>query len=306
MNNLIMVNYRGGLGNNLFDIAAAIVYAEKCNRRLVFEHYPTLPNLDKFSLSRIGMTYETFSENMKDISDEDIDNGVILPYNKNIKLTVFFQQYKRFDHIKDHVFDIMGLSAIRSSVIAKIKGLEFRERRGLFEKSGSVTISLHIRRGDYEELKCYFILLNEYYYKNAILKIVEKINPGTSIKILCFYEKNSTVSCTQIVDKLKGDPDLNQYPLEYYHFNRILDEQDANVSDIEEIAIMSHCDHHIIANSTYSWWGAYLNPDPNKMVSYPNEYFNHQLYYLSNDGLKVDGWMSVDSWNPWEWRCDCR
>jgi hypothetical protein len=49
-----------------------------------------------------------------------------------------------------------------------------------------------------------------------------------------------------------------------------------------------------------------MNPDPHKIVCYPNEYFNHQLYYLANDGLKVKEWTAIEAWNPCEWRCDCR
>jgi hypothetical protein len=174
--------------------------------------------------------------------------------------------------------------------------------------NANITISLHIRRGDYEtKYKCSFLLLNEYYYKRALLHIANKINnPYATFKIVCFYERNSTHSANKVIDALKLDQDLSQFQFEYHHLNDILDEQQMSFTDIEEIAAMSHCRHHIIANSTYSWWAAYINPDDSKIVCYPDQYFNHQLEYLSNNGLKVTEWTSIEAWNPCEYKCSCR
>ena len=78
-----------------------------------------------------------------------------------------------------------------------------------------------------------------------------------------------------------------------------------SITDIEEMAIMSHCDHHIIANSTYSWWSAYINENPDKIVCYPNEWYNHQLYYLSTTGFNADGFIPIPAWNPRIKKCGC-
>ena len=122
------------------------------------------------------------------------------------------------------------------------------------------------------------------------------------INVLCFYEKASTDSAKKIIDSLVADKDLSAYPFEYHHFNDLLP---MKITDVEELAAISHCDHNIIANSTFSWWSAYVNPSPNKIVCYPDEYFNHQLHYLSNAGLKVDGWTETKAWNPAERKCAC-
>jgi hypothetical protein len=45
------------------------------------------------------------------------------------------------------------------------------------------------------------------------------------------------------------------------------------LEDWEELLCMSCCDHHIISNSTFSWWGAYVNPSIEKMVCYPLSWF---------------------------------
>ena len=47
--------------------------------------------------------------------------------------------------------------------------------------------------------------------------------------------------------------------------------------DWEQLLIMSVCDHNIIANSSYSWWGAYLNENKNKTVMYPEKWFGKKM-----------------------------
>ena len=315
--NTITVKYWGGMGNVLFQSAAAVAYSNKFNRPFVLSKYTAFPNLENYTAASIGLDETEYAESLTEFKEDELKAGAHFPENQNVNLFGFFQDYNIFQAHKDQIFHILGIRAIRDSVLS-ITCLPIFKRNGLFiHANDTITISLHIRRGDYEELACYFLLLNEYYYKLALLNIANRL-PGKRIKVLCFYEKKSTASCRKVIDALTSDPELNRYPFEYHHFNEILEsgssvfpaapslEVSLKVTDIEEMAIMSQCDHHIIANSTFSWWSAYINPDPEKIVCYPNEYFNHQLHYLVNDGLKVKEWTAIEAWNPWEKRCGCR
>lgn len=105
---------------------------------------------------------------------------------------------------------------------------------------------MHIRRGDYLVSPGHYINLDVEYYKNA-LKYID--NPGS---ILIFSDDISWCK-----DNFKGDK---------YIFIE-------NEKDYIDIYLMSLCNNNIIANSTFSWWGAWLNTNPNKIVISPNKWF---------------------------------
>ena len=58
--------------------------------------------------------------------------------------------------------------------------------------------------------------------------------------------------------------------------------------------LMSLCDHNIISNSTFSWWAAYLNKNPNKIVTAPKKWFNEQLGKNTKDLIPPE-WIIIDA-----------
>ena len=63
-----------------------------------------------------------------------------------------------------------------------------------------------------------------------------------------------------------------------------------NLQDYESLILMSLCDHNIIANSSFSWWGAWLNNNKNKKVVSPKRWFGNQI---STIDLIPENWITI-------------
>lgn len=119
------------------------------------------------------------------------------------------------------------------------------------------SVSLHIRRGDYITNKKFskiYNLLDEKYYQNAINFITQKI------KGPYFFIFSDDIGWVK--------ESLNiSHP-------KIFVSDENETKDYEELILMSLCKHNITANSSFSWWGAWLNQNPSKIVISPDRWFN--------------------------------
>lgn len=127
------------------------------------------------------------------------------------------------------------------------------------------TIAIHIRRGDY-------ISQNNPnargvdYYRKAIEVIKKKVSNAR----ICFFS-----------DDLKWVQD-NFGDVE----NSILSNRKGLLNDIEEFQLMAKCRHQVISNSSYSWWAAWLNTNPNKVVIVPAVWKNKK-------DMMLDDWIKI-------------
>jgi hypothetical protein len=62
--------------------------------------------------------------------------------------------------------------------------------------------------------------------------------------------------------------------------------------DVEDMWLMSICNNNVIANSSFSWWGAWLNSNPNKKVIAPNNWFGSQTNLNTSD-IIPDNWIKL-------------
>jgi hypothetical protein len=120
----------------------------------------------------------------------------------------------------------------------------------------------------------------EYYHK--ALSQIETGCQGKKINILYFHETVDTADVNAIIDKLKQQHSSVQ-------FTRVKDE----LSDWEQVLLMSSCDHNIIANSTFSWWGAYFNTNNNRIVCFPSLWFGSRLSHNTKDLFPSD-WVKIE------------
>ena len=138
---------------------------------------------------------------------------------------------------------------------------EFKPKQPLYSKTielekeikKSESISIHVRRGDYLSNADIYYICDETYYLNSIKNICKKVNNPT---LYIFSDEPNWF----------GNHVKTDYKTVYVSHNK-------GSNSYEDIYLMSLCQHHIIANSSFSWWGAWLNPNPNKIVIAPKRWF---------------------------------
>jgi hypothetical protein len=123
----------------------------------------------------------------------------------------------------------------------------------LREINTETSVSIHIRRGDYVN-NSYYARIDMNYYLSAIQFIINRIGDITVFVFsddIPWCRENINTSCTVVfVDtNLETNPNFDLW-------------------------LMSRCKHNVIANSSFSWWAAWLNPNPDKMVIAPKNWFS--------------------------------
>ncbi|MGQ9492108.1 MAG: alpha-1,2-fucosyltransferase [Anaerolineae bacterium] len=135
-------------------------------------------------------------------------------------------------------------------------------------------ISLHVRRGDYvsnpRTHRVHGVCSLEY-YRRCIAFIVERVERPT------FFVFSDDMAWTREHVPIEG-------LVEYVTHN-------GAERDYEDLWLMSQCRHHILANSSFSWWGAWLNPNPDKLVLAPQRWFNDST--LNTRDLLPEGWIAL-------------
>jgi hypothetical protein len=129
-------------------------------------------------------------------------------------------------------------------------------------------------------------LLVDDYYKDAlqyiILRMIETNIERKEIFVFYFCEEESMNDAKPILDKLtKSFPKITFV------------KADRTMEDWEQLLFMSLCEHNIIANSTFSWWGAYLNSNDDKIVCYPEQWFAPEVTNKPLHDLCLDYWVAI-------------
>lgn len=253
---MITCNLCGGLGNQLFQIFTTISCAIKSKNKFYFLDSETSPSITKRYTFWNSFLYKLKPFLMEAVvQDSTVVRQTDFTFNEiqiseltgnNICLNGYFQSYKYFQSHYETICRMLDIDKQKKTILP-LSNLEN-------------TISLHFRLGDYKALPwCYPIMTYEY-YKNAISYIQPKDTQVRNVFFFCEEEDIDTVMVT--VNLL-----INDFPsLFFIRASNAL-------TDWEQMLLMSGCKHNVIANSSFSWWGAYFNSNPNKIVCYPATWF---------------------------------
>ncbi|WP_428026149.1 alpha-1,2-fucosyltransferase [Arcobacter sp.] len=251
---MIILKLQGGLGNQLFQVALGITLSKTLQKKLTL-------SLDSFKDDKLrNFVLDKYKIEYNIISQDEINklipyitinekkfNYHKLPFLDNSQvyyINGYWQSEKYFLNNKDLLKNLF-------------KPKEKLQPKALFYKKlilNSNSISIHVRRGDYISSPVAKRILGNCslkYYKNSFLYLKKDLK-----ELKFFIFSDDILWCKKNFKFIK---------------NKVFIEK---TLDYEELFLMSQCKHNIIANSTFSWWAAWLNENKNKIIIAPNKWFN--------------------------------
>ncbi len=254
---MIITKLQGGLGNQLFQWAAAYSYSidHKCDLKVdtSFYFHQTLRKVELQNFTNINIaTHNDINKTLIEFSDNFSYLDIPYDEDKIVYLNGFWQCEKYFNKNKSSIKTELSKNWISKFPLYK-------------SIIGENAVSLHIRRTDYVHSNGYHPVQPIDYYKNAIELI------GDYNKIFVFSD------------------DI-EWCIENLKFRDVIFVKDT--THIDDLWMMSLCKNNIIANSSFSWWGAWLNDNIDKKVIAPSNWFGEMANIESKD-IIPDSWIKI-------------
>lgn len=253
----------GGLGNQMFQYAYYLklrannentyfLAADNKNNHNGYElgHVFGIKNLKSknFLLKVIRKTQKPFIHR---IQDNDIGNfSETQMGSKPINYHAgYWQSEKYFKNVESKVRSVYDFNESK---------LNNRSNHALRTITNLETVSIHIRRGDYISNKWVLERLGNVCVKEYYIEAINKMKSMLRDPLNFFIFSDEIVWAKNML----GEENLN-----FVNWNNGKDSW-------QDMFLMSRCNHNIIANSSFSWWAAYLNDNPRKIVISPSKWFN--------------------------------
>jgi len=266
--NKVSTTLKGGLGNYMFQIAATEAYSLDHNKIPVYSFDLAIAAHKDIALYRDNI----FRDAMQGGWD-GIDTMLIEPsfeYNKlpfaegSVMLDGYFQSEKYFEKHSNQIREMFSESPESTDYIESKYGNLFAAKD---------LVSMHVRRGDYKKYPKHHPMLSLDYYKKAIDIFVKR-------------DKSSFLVFSDDVEWCRKNfvgPVFDDVELIYSN----------NEFDYIDMYLMARCRNNIIANSTFSWWGAWLNNNTSKQIVAPNKWFGRALKGKDTSDLIPGTWREI-------------
>lgn len=247
--NYIYINLACGLGNRLFKIASVYGISMSQNKLYAInDDYKTKHNTTNLNYNNTifrNVTFKKLDTKKNTLNFYEPENGAcnfleIPNTNTDLLLFGYFQNEKYFFNYKKNIYDLFRMENTRKEyLLQKYSNLEH-------------TYFLHVRRGDYtlDINFMHYIDLTKYYENCFIL----------------FPEDAHFLVFSDDINFCKKSNFIKNKNVSYVE----------NENEVNSLYLMSLCKLGGIAcNSSFSWWGSYLNENPNKKVTFPDKWFNN-------------------------------
>jgi hypothetical protein len=186
-----------------------------------------------------------------------------------VSLFGYFQSERYFNSIAESLRDWLSpREPLGEAAAVALKRIE----------TSRLPVSVHVRRGDYLKPGTHEVhgILGETFYRQAFDRLEGMI--GRDAEIFIFSD----------------DPAAAEQVLGFIPGSRLNHVRGDPERPWEDMALMARCRHHVIANSSFSWWGAWLDPSPDKIVVAPRAWFAATELNKRNTGdLYPAGWILV-------------
>lgn len=308
---MIIVKIMGGLGNQMFQYALGRRMAVENNQRLKLDlNWFKTQEKRQFELNHFNIVADVASE--KDLAK-------FFSKKKNEQFASLLKRFLSFSFRKNEIykekepgkFDLEAVGSVKDRYfdgywqseryfkpIEQIIRDEFalknqlpnNEEEEINEIESSLApVSIHIRRDDFVKTEVnyykYHVCTSDYYQK-AFAYLTKRIN--VEMKLFVFSD----------------DPDWCRVNLSFPCQISIISRANCNTAT-NDLYKMSKCKYHIIANSSYSWWGAWLSTYPEKIIIAPKNWlaptpsildFNSRNFYPMPD-ITPEKWIRVETRN---------
>lgn len=271
---MIYIRLSGRFGNYLFQIAAGASLAKRYGTDFKVVVAPDTEAISTVSTESMWKYVSSFKENIfRGIEFvREAPRGIAMyswrdfpykpiPYGGNdLLIDGYFQSYKYVD----------------SDLMRQIYAMPGEIGNKLQQKYGEVLnkpfTCIHVRRGDYLNLPHRFSICSMNYFRNAIKQIGENTLFVVVSDDLGWCKKH-----------FKGE-------------NFVF--ADKGNSMLEDFYLQSLAENNIISNSSFSWWGAWLNDNPDKKVFYPTPWFGPHYSHYDTSDLCPDAWTALPNRTP--------
>lgn len=255
----------GRLGNQMFQYAMLVGIKHKLGFEIMIDEeidkksiYGHCELVRCFSLRECHFYNKSGIYAPNHYSEErfDFDRRFFKKIDDNTNFDGYFQSEKYFEHCKD---------TVRKEFVFKDE-IQKQAKEFCLPMEGKRLVSIHVRRGDYVSLPGHHPLCGVEYYEKAMSHFSE------DVQYICFSD--DITWCRNNLPSAK---------------NLIFSENTTGV----DLCIMSMCNDNIIANSSFSWWGAWLNPTPDKKVIAPKVWFGTFYSHYDTSDLYCKEWVRV-------------
>lgn len=288
-----IVKILGGLGNQMFQYALYLALKERFPTETVkvdlscFNGYPLHNGFELDKIFSLNYDIASFKDLLKlaypyshyrlwqigkylfpirktmcvEKSDFSIDETV-LTYADDRYFDGYWQHEEYFESAKDKIIQTFTFSELSDE----------RNRHELSRMRSANSVAIHVRRGDYLNNPLFDNICSVDYYRKSIHFLQQNVNPD----LYCIFS-NDIEWC-----RLNLESIITRGKIIYINWNK-------GKSSYIDMQLMANCKYNIIANSSFSWWGAWLNRNPNKIVLTPSRWMNK---FLSKDPVP-DSWIRI-------------